>query len=118
MISIYCRNFYDRMNICITETIERSIFTDVAISLPGVLPESGTCFHVPSRMASAGISFTVKAARVLYTLCCNWEKLKFSCSVSLKKVKETVCRTLRLISPASVMKPVALLTADCVRLRL
>ena len=78
MISIYCRNFYDRMNICITETTEHSIFTDVAISLPGVLPESGTCVQVPSRMASAGITFTVKAARVLYTLSCNWEKLKLT----------------------------------------
>ena len=106
------------MNICIAETLDRSIVADAAISLPGVLPESGTCFHVPPRNLSAGICFTVKAARVLYTLRSNWEKIKFNCSVSLKKAKTTAARIFRFISTAAQMKPAAILMADCVRLRL
>ena len=100
------------------DTLDYSGISDVVISLPGYLPENGTCLHVPYRALSGSMSFTVKVAKALHVLRCNWEKIKFNCSVSLKKAKETVCRISRFISTAAPMKPAAVLTASCVRLRL
>lgn len=110
--------FTVKMNICIAEPIDYSVTSGVAISLSGKLPDTGRCFHVPRRDLPGSMSFTVKVATALYTLCCNWEKIKFNCSVSLQKVKRVVNRTLSRLMDAIPMRPAAILTANSVRLRL
>ena len=108
------------MSLYTYETTQHNEHSALAISLPGKLPESRAGIRVAPVELPCSVCFTVKVAKLIYTLCAGWEKRARAFTVSFfKQIRRSLFRYCRFFPTARRSRmQTANLTGCLVSLRL
>lgn len=109
------------MGNCYLEMLNTGINNgDFNISLSGTMPDSGMCLHVPAPKFAGNLNFTVRVAKALYCLCCNWNAITVNVSISVfKPAMRRISGILPETRPAAAAKTSsAIYYGSSIRLRL
>lgn len=89
------------MSLYTYETSQHNEHSALAISLPGKLPESRTEIRIAPEELPRSACFSVKVAKLIYTLCAGWEKRALTFTVSFfKQIRRSLFRYCRFFPTA------------------